>query len=81
MAEAGELPPAFYAAALPARTVRGADLIWRTDYTEAVFPESLRSLRDSGTLFRDWEESPDLVLSFYNLDHVLASVIEADYQQ
>ncbi len=33
---------------------------WNTDYTKKEFPENLRPLRDSGTMLRDYEESPEL---------------------
>jgi hypothetical protein len=36
---------------------RGDDISWDTGYTRAVFPERLREVRDSGTLYRDWEEA------------------------
>lgn len=42
------------------RTVWGAGLAWHTDYTAAVFPAELRELRDSGTLWRDFEEGAPL---------------------
>ena len=35
---------------------------WNTDYTKAHFAEPLRVLRDSGTLLRDFKESPGLWL-------------------
>ena len=33
---------------------------WNSDYTKAHFPGPLRALRDSGTLLRDFKESPGL---------------------
>lgn len=33
---------------------------WNTDYTKEAFPENLRTLRDSGTMLRDFEESEAL---------------------
>ncbi|MBN2442772.1 MAG: hypothetical protein JXJ04_15555, partial [Spirochaetales bacterium] len=47
----------------------GNDLWWRTDYTRAVFPEHLWQLRDTGTLWRDFEEAPLLFYSLYNLKY------------
>jgi len=41
------------------RRVRAEDIRWNTSYTERVFPELLRPIRDSGTMLRDWEESLD----------------------
>ena len=48
-------PPAGHHARV---TVYGMD--WDTDYTKELLPESLRPLRDSGTLYRDFEEAPGL---------------------
>jgi len=41
------------------RWVRAEDIRWNTSYTERVFPELLRPIRDSGTMLRDWEEAVD----------------------
>jgi hypothetical protein len=38
----------------------GEDIPWNTDYSAASFAENLRPVRDSGTLLRDFEESPEL---------------------
>jgi hypothetical protein len=38
----------------------GEDVPWNTDYSAATFAENLRPVRDSGTLLRDFEESPEL---------------------
>jgi hypothetical protein len=35
---------------------RGDGRNWDTAYTASRFPEQLRDVRDSGTLYRDWEE-------------------------
>lgn len=41
--------------------LQGADGIrWDTGYSAERFGEGLRSVRDSGTLYRDWEEARDL---------------------
>ena len=37
--------------------IRAEDISWNTSYTERLFPEELRQVRDSGTLLRDWEEA------------------------
>lgn len=34
----------------------GDGISWDSGYTRKVFPEQLREVRDSGTLYRDWEE-------------------------
>ena len=36
---------------------RAEGINWNTSYTERIFPEELRPIRDSGTLLRDWEEA------------------------
>ena len=41
--------------------VRAEDIRWNTSYTERVFSEALRPIRDSGTMLRDWEESLDWI--------------------
>lgn len=43
-----------------AETSRAEDIRWNTAYTKDTFPEEFRAVRDSGTLFRDWEESAEL---------------------
>jgi hypothetical protein len=37
--------------------VRGEDVKWLRVYTEAVFLEELRPVRNSGTMLRDWEDA------------------------
>jgi len=41
--------------------VRAEDIRWNTSYSERIFPEALRPIRDSGTLLRDWEEAVDWI--------------------
>jgi len=43
------------------RWVRAEDIRWNASYTERVFPEVLRPIRDSGTMLRDWEEALDWI--------------------
>ena len=38
---------------------------WDTSYTEAAFPPELHEVRNSGTLLRDFEESPGLIYLAY----------------
>ena len=38
----------------------GEDIRWNTAYTTAVFPEEFHEIRNTGTLFRDWEETKPL---------------------
>jgi hypothetical protein len=74
----GRLPDEFYQAKgeFPVNTVWGSGLWWRTDYTNTVFPEYLRQLRNSGTLWRDYEEAPLLFFSLYTIAHVFDSAIK-----
>jgi hypothetical protein len=55
--------------------VWGADLPWRKDYTEAVFPEYLWELRNKGGIWRDYEEAGMLFFSLYNLPHFFNNVL------
>lgn len=41
---------------------------WRVDYTDAIFPEEFKELRNSGTLYRDAIEAPDIFQTLYNLN-------------
>lgn len=41
---------------------------WDTAYTRDAIPEELREIRDTGTLFRDWEESAELFYFIYTLE-------------
>jgi hypothetical protein len=43
------------------RWVRAEDIRWNASYTERIFPEALRPIRDSGTMLRDWEEAIDWI--------------------
>ena len=36
---------------------RAEDICWNSSYTERIFLEELRPVRNSGTLLRDWEEA------------------------
>lgn len=53
--------------------VPGSNIYWRDDYTKSIFPEHLWELRNSGTIFRDFEEAPNIVISYYNLDGFIKS--------
>lgn len=66
----GRLAAGFKTVPEAVETVRGDGLLWRKDYSAAVLPENFRDLRDSGTLYRDFEEAPGLWLSLYNLEHL-----------
>jgi len=50
------------------------DVLWNTSFTERVFPEELWSVRNSGTLLRDWEEALYLIYmqyEWYNIIDIL----------
>jgi hypothetical protein len=44
---------------------RAESVRWNKSYTERVFPEELREIRDSGTMLRDWEEALDWIYNEY----------------
>jgi len=52
--------------------LRSEDIRWNTGYTERVFSEELRPVRNSGTLLRDWEEA----LSWIYLEYEWESIKE-----
>jgi hypothetical protein len=52
--------------------IRAEDIKWNTGYTERVFPETLRPVRDSGTLLRDWEEALEWVYLQYEWETLTA---------
>lgn len=54
--------------------VRAEDILWNTAYTEGLFPEELRVLRDSGALLRDWEESLYWIYVQYQWDRIVELV-------
>ena len=56
--------------------VTAEDVKWNTAYTRAVFPEDLRSLRDSGALLRDWEEAAGWIYFMYEWEYIEATLKE-----
>jgi hypothetical protein len=54
--------------------VRGEDVRWNSVYTEKVFPEELRPVRNSGTLLRDWEEALSWIYFQFQWDRILSSL-------
>jgi len=52
--------------------IRAEDIRWNTGYTERVFSEELRPVRNSGTMLRDWEEA----LSWIYMEYEWESIIE-----
>jgi hypothetical protein len=58
--------------------VRYAESInWNVDYTKENFSEQLHDIRNSGTMFRDWEESPSLWVFAYTWKNYWAKKTEA----
>jgi hypothetical protein len=55
-----------------ARRVKAEDVRWNTNYTEIIFPEELRVLRDSGALLRDWEEALQWIYYEYQWEKIAA---------
>lgn len=53
-----------------AQWVRAEDRRWNTVYTENLFPEELRILRDSGALLRDWEEAFEWIYFEYSWEKI-----------
>jgi len=49
---------------------RAEDIRWNTGYTERIFPEELRPIRDSGTLLRDWEEALNWIYMEYEWERI-----------
>jgi hypothetical protein len=49
---------------------RAEDILWNTSYTERVFPELLREIRNSGTMLRDWEEALEWLFVLYEWDRI-----------
>jgi len=50
---------------------RAEDIRWNAGYTERTFPELLRTIRNSGTMLRDWEEALDWIYYTYEWDRIL----------
>jgi hypothetical protein len=49
---------------------RAEDIRWNTSYTERVFPEFLREIRNTGTMLRDWEEALEWLFVEYEWDNI-----------
>jgi hypothetical protein len=72
LAKAAARPPEWTAEG--AVWVRGEDVKWNAAYTDALFPEELRPVRNSGTLLRDWEEAAGWVYLQYEWDRIMESL-------
>lgn len=53
----------------PANRRQAEGIAWDLRYTEQALPDRLHEIRDSGTLYRDWEESSDLFYFLYALEN------------
>lgn len=51
-------------------------IFWRKSYTDSFFPDYLRELRNSGTLWRDYEEAIHLFYMLYNMDYYFKNVLQ-----
>ncbi len=60
--------------------VEGYGVFWDTDYTKAVFPPSLAEVRDSGTLWQDFRESPELWFFAYEMKSLATSLSKVKEQ-
>jgi hypothetical protein len=54
--------------------VLGEDIRWSAAYTEALFPEDLWPVRNSGTLLRDWEEAAAWIRLEFEWDTITESL-------
>ncbi|GHV95993.1 hypothetical protein AGMMS50293_23130 [Spirochaetia bacterium] len=50
--------------------VKAEDIRWNTGYTGRVFPEELRTVRNSGTMLRDWEEALSWIYLEYDWEKI-----------
>lgn len=51
----------------------GDGVYWNIDYTKDVYPEYMWDVRNSGTLYKDWEENIDLFFYLYNWDFIFGN--------
>jgi len=49
---------------------RAESINWNKGYTERLFPEELREIRNSGTMLRDWEEAIDWIYNEYEWSRI-----------
>lgn len=54
----------------------GYGKLWSTVYTRKVFPEHLHKVRDSGSMWLDYEEAGGLIMLFYNLDYYYNDILK-----
>jgi hypothetical protein len=53
-------------------------VLWNKLYTEKAIPENLQDIRNSGTMYRDYEESLWLFFMDYNMKYYFEKVLEND---
>jgi hypothetical protein len=51
--------------------IPGEDIRWSAAYTEALFPEDLWPVRNSGTMLRDWEEAAPWIRLEFEWDAIV----------
>lgn len=49
---------------------------WDNEYTKENFPDHLIALRNTGSLWRDFEECPGIFISLYNIDYICDKITE-----
>jgi hypothetical protein len=54
--------------------VKADDIRWNAGYTERTFTETLKPIRDSGTMLRDWEEAADWIFMEYEWPRILEAL-------
>lgn len=53
----------------------GYGKLWFTEYTEKVFPEYMHESRNTGSLYRDFEEAMQVLYMLYNIDYYYNTVL------
>jgi len=54
--------------------IKTEDIRWNTSYTDRIFPEDIKPVRNSGTLLRDWEEALSWFYLEYEWDNIRKSI-------
>lgn len=67
--------PAYKVKSLKDETELSETILWNKNYTREVFPENLQTVRDSGSLLRDYEESSELFFMDYNMDYYIKHIL------
>lgn len=70
-----KLPKEYYLYNSETTFIQGSGINWRDDYTKSVFPEQLWELRNTGTMFRDVQEAPNIFFSLYNLEGFIEEIL------